>query len=165
MAVEALIQTRLEVNETVSGAGVSGTITVLQDALNFNSTLTSATSPPATKCTFLSKALSGGSATIDLTSLPDLNGNAGAVTFNGLKVQAIILSVPSTNTGPITISKGASNGYGLVSAGTTFSFPLAPGFRGVLFFDDEPPDVSGSAKTFDLSGTGTETLSIGMVAG
>jgi hypothetical protein len=165
MAVSIDLRMQMTVLETVSGAGLSGTVTIPQDALNFLTSLHALSSPAVTKDSFIAQALTAGAATIDLTSMPNALGTAAQVTFSGLKVQCMIIYAPATNTGTITMSRGASNGYGLNAAGDSFSIRCCPGFRAVMFFDDEPPDVGGSAKTIDLAGTGTETLYIGFGAG
>lgn len=78
--------------------------------------------------------------------------------------QAILLKNDAAN-GTITVSKGASNGYGLDAGGADFDIPVAPGAALVMYFDDELPDVSGSAKTLDLAGTGTQSLQVALAAG
>ena len=69
----------------------------------------------------------------------------------------------STNTGAITISDGVSNGYELL--GANFVVALKPKQRFLLYCDDSAPTVGSSAKTIDLAGTGTETISVVVVYG
>jgi hypothetical protein len=122
---------------------------------------TAASTPPVTKCAYFSKALSAGAASIDLTALTGTNG--AAVDFSGLKVQYFKFKNPSTNANAITVEAGASNGYLL--GGTGWTFELQPGAEIGGFANDASPDVSGSTKTIDLSGTGTQALEVSLVAG
>jgi hypothetical protein len=99
-------------------------------------------------------ALTAGAATIDLTAIPGVQGN---VTFSGIKVVYAIFQNPGSNT--ITVSEGASNGYPIGI------HVIHPGGYRVCYFKDGLGDVSGSDKTIDLAGTGTDTLNAIFVAG
>lgn len=112
--------------------------------------------PAVTKLAYFSKALSTGTGTIDLTSLTGTNG--ATVDLTGLKVCLMKFRNPSTNANTITVAKGASNGFGLTTSGTTFSIPIPPGGEVTIFCDEGTPDVGGGAKTLDLTGTGSQTL-------
>lgn len=117
--------------------------------------------PAATKMVADKLALTAGAATIDLTALTGPNG--AAVTFNGLKVLLGIFYLPSTNSGAsMTIAKGGSNGYELQS---THSIICTKGCWHFMEFGSRPGAVGGSAKTLDLSGTGTDQLWYALVAG
>jgi len=115
-----------------------------------------------TKVAAFSQALTGGAATIDLTAL---DGTVGTVDGTGLKLQVFKLKAPTTNTATLTATKGASNGYGLDSAGATWTVPLAPGQEFLFYGDDDPPDISSTKKNIDLSGTGTESVQVMIVVG
>jgi hypothetical protein len=116
----------------------------------------SSTQPALTKVAYFSKAMSAGAATIDLTALTGTNG--ASVTMSGLKICLLRFRNPSTNTGAITIAKGASNGFGTTTSGTTFTVTLPPDSEFGIFLNEGTPDVAGAAKTIDISGTGTEAL-------
>ncbi len=126
-------------------------------------TLNAGTTPAATKYVSMQKALSTGAASIDLTSLPDTAGNAGAVTFTGLKVLKAFLRNPSTNANSITVSFGASNPYNLF--GASFVVVLAPGQSIKLHGNNATPTVGSGAKQIDLAGTGSQALDVILVAG
>lgn len=144
--------------------GGSGNPSVLFNFLDASGTLTASTSVPATKTVSITKALSAGSATLDLTAIVD--DDLGTIDLSGLKVQLLTIKNPSSNANKITITKGASNGYGLDSAGTSWTVVLDPGQQvGPFILADAAPDVGGSTKTWDLSGTGSQSLKIQLVAG
>ena len=124
-------------------------------------TLTSSTTPPVTKVWSDNVALSGGAKTLDLEAL--VNANLPNINFVGLKVQVLMMSCPSANTGAITITSGASNGYDI--GGASMSYALDPGGTLVLFLIDTAPDVAGADSEIDFAGTTTETFDILMVAG
>lgn len=129
--------------------------------ISISATASSSVPEAVTKCAAFTKALSSGSATIDLTALTGTNG--ATVDFSTLKVQAAYFENPSTNANNITVTFGASNGYLL--AGTAWKVILAPGqaflFRGY----EATPDVGSSAKNIDLSGTAAQTLRCVLIAG
>ncbi len=157
---------QLTVVETLNGAYVSGSDnTVTFTGLNESGTLSGSTTPPVTKHAIFSKAMTAGAATIDLTALPGQTADE-TIDLSGLKVQALKFKNKSTNANKITIAKGASNGYGLNSAGDTWSITLDPNQSvGPFLLDDAAPDVGSGAKTIDISGTGTQELEIEIVAG
>jgi hypothetical protein len=81
----------------------------------------------------------------------------------GLRVQAIKLSNPAANANAITIAKGAAAGY--TGLGANFSLTLVPGAEAMLFNNDGGADIGAANKTLDLTGTGTQSLSVGVVLG
>jgi hypothetical protein len=151
----------IETLETGVPAAAAADKTVTHSGFDRTFTLNSATTPPATKCAYFSQALSTGAATIDLTALPGVNG--GTVNGTGLKVQAIRFENPAANANAITIGEGASNGYELL--GNAWTVPLQPGQIAQYYLKDLSPDISGSAKTMDLTGTGSQTLNVSLVLG
>jgi hypothetical protein len=153
------------ITETVEGVNVGSDATYNVTGLNETTTLTSSSTPPVTKYSSFRKTLSAGSGTIDLTSLPDYNGTAAAVTLTGLKPQLIIFRNLSTNANSIKVVAGASNGYD--GFGSDFAITLQPGdswrFRG----NDNSgvTDIASGKKTFDLTGTSSQVLEVQIVAG
>lgn len=164
MSITVSYNSQLTVVETLEGPYVSSSdSTVTTNGLNTTVERTASTTQPVTKYSAFLKALAAGAATIDLTSLPDAGGNAGAVTFNGLKLQFAKFINPSTNANAITIAKGASDGH--TGLGSSFSITLQPGSEFMWKGNDNSADVGSSDKTFDLSGTGTQALQVELVAG
>lgn len=130
----------------------------------FNQALSLPTSTiPATKAYVASKALSGGTASIDLTSLTDQSQSAAD--FTGLKVQAILAVNPSTNANAITITEGASSGHSISASSSSWKVVLQPGAWFLFYGADAGQDVGASDKTWDLSGTGSQALNIAIIAG
>jgi hypothetical protein len=85
------------------------------------------------------------------------------VDLNGLKPRAVLFENPATNANPITIAVGASNGY--TGFGADYSETLQPGQKVLKRLGSAGTAVSGTVKTLDISGTGTQALKYQMVAG
>lgn len=156
----------LTVEETLTGATVTDVPAaagkVTHSGWNKSDKLTASTTPPATVTASVAQALTAGAATLDLTALP---GTEATVSCSGLKVQKLRLQNPPTNANPITIAKGASNGW--TPAGSAFSITLMPG-QDILFGNNGVSvgtTVDGTHKTLDLTGTGTQVLNVQIVAG
>lgn len=143
-----------------TSANSAGGNTITHNGLNLEMSLPD-TNVPMTAVQIIKKALSGGTGTVDLTSLTGTLGEA--VTLNGLKVQAVIFKNPTANANSITIGEGASNGHELLGNGWTVTIPS--GAQLSLYIPEGAPDVGSSAKTWDLSGTGSQYLLIGIAAG
>lgn len=163
------LKLQLKVLTTLSGSFInSADNTVTEDGMTVDKTgdsaLLSSTTVPVTKSAMTAKAMSGGAATLDLTAMSN-DSDGATINFSGLKVQAIMLTNPSTNANKITATQGASNGYGLNAAGDSWTLVLDPGQSAILYLNDTAPDVGGSAKTIDISGTSAQVLNIGVVAG
>ncbi len=165
MSVNCTFKSMVDVSETLetnvpamaSGSSISHT------GYRTEKSLSSTSTPAVTKCAIFSKALSGGSATIDCTSLTGTNG--ATVDFSGLKIQVMKFKNPSANANTISVTKGASNGLGVTTSGTSFTIPIAPGAEWTYYGNESTPDVGSGAKTFDLSGTGSQALECTLVAG
>ena len=117
--------------------------------------------PPVTKCAFFEKALVAGAASIDLTSLVGTNG--AAVSGTGLRVQFLKFRNKATNANPMTLTKGAANGYD--GLGTAFSVALPPGGEALVRAVDGGSDIGSANKTLDLAGVGTEVAELAIVLG
>ena len=164
MSLSVSFASTLTVVQTDEGEYVSPadpTVTII--GLNEAATYTGSTAVPVTKHTAFQKALSSGTGTIDLTSLPDHNGVAGQVDGTGLKVQFARFRNLSTNANDITITFGASNPYNLL--GSAFVIVLAPGQMVSLKLDEAAPDIASGAKDIDISGTGAQILEVQLVMG
>ncbi len=137
-----------------------------KNSLTFNKlsgekSLTSATTPNVTAHANGSKALTAGSGSLDLTALTGING--AAVSLDGLKPRAILLENPAANANPITVAKGAANGY--TGLGSAFSQVLQPGQKVIIDLGTAGTAVSSTVKVLDLTGTGTQALNYQIIAG
>lgn len=166
MSLAVTYASQVSVTETIENVYVDGNnATVTVNGLNSSADLNASSTPPVTKESAGTLTLSSGSGTLDLTSLPDLNGVAAAVTLTGLKPQVVKLRNKSTNANAMTIAKGASNGY--TGFGSAFSVTLQPGDEVLWKGNDNSgvTDVGSGARTLDVSGTGAQVLEFHIVAG
>ena len=164
MSVNVAYQAKVAVTETLESnvpATPTGSRSVVHSAWDSTKTLKSDSTPPATKVAVFEKALSGGAATIDLTALTGTN--SATVVGSGLRVQVLRVKAPATNGNPITIAKGASNGYD--GLGASFSHALVPGGEATFFLNDAGGDIGGTNKNLDLAGTGSQVLQVEVVLG
>lgn len=152
---------QLTVTETLGGEFVGTDNTVTSDGMNESATLTASSTPPVTKYSFGRAIMTAGAGTIDLTSLPNADGVAAQVTFLGLKVNGWILHNPGLNN--IAVTEGTSNGYPL--QGASFLFTIRPGETFKVKGADVGTDVASGDRTIDISGTGSQYLEYGFVAG
>lgn len=127
----------------------------IQATINANGSITGVTVTSSQQ-----KALSAGAVTADLTSLLSVRG--ATVSFSGLKVKYALLRNPSTNANSITGTFGAANPA--VTFGTGWKLVLQPGDIYVVKLANSET-VSGTAKNWDLTGTGSQALDIMMGAG
>lgn len=153
--------TAVETLETNVPAAQSNLKSVTHSGYNTSASLTGATAVPVTKCAYFEQALSSGSATINLAALAGTNG--ATVDLTGLKVQAIKFKAKAANANPITLTEGASNGYEL--AGNGWTVVLKAGQEFVFYGNEQTPDVASGARTIDLSGTGSQSVEVSVVAG
>jgi hypothetical protein len=132
------------------------------DGANVSQLLSASSTPPVDRHGVGTVTLAAGVATLDLTSLTDVAGNA-TVSLSAKKPRAVIFRNQATNSNPITIAKGASNGY--TGFGSTFSLTLQPGQEVLIWLSTNGTAPDGTHKTLDISGTGTEKLDYQAVAG
>jgi cytoskeletal protein RodZ len=161
--VSAAYSSTINVTETFSIAN-SADNTILVTNISESGTLTASTTVPATKQTQYTLTMSGGTGSIDLTALPGLNVNE-TIDGTGLKVQLLKFKVPTSNANKVTVAKGGSNGYGLASDGTTWTWTGSPGQSQMFYLADLSPDVASGARIIDVTGTGTQTLEVAIVLG
>jgi hypothetical protein len=159
--LRVVVESKVSVTETFAAADPSNPDATFA-ALNETLTLTAATAVPVTKQATFDQAMSAGAATIDLAALPGKTADE-TVVGTGLKVQVLKLVNPDTNANPITVAKGASNGHTLLGASWTLT--LKPGQSALFYFDEAAPDVSSGDRTIDVSGTGSQALSVHVVLG
>jgi hypothetical protein len=160
MAVSFFYGFVAQVTETLaSNVDGSESPSLLHASFDDTATLNSSTTPPVTKSVVKVVALSGGAATIDLTTITGTNALAQDMT--GLKVQYFRVKNLGANT--MTFTVGASNGYNLAGAG--FSVALEQNQQFALFLNDASPDVAAGDRTIDVAGTTTQTFELTVVAG
>lgn len=158
MALSTQIQLKVTTTETLTGDDLIANSQLIHSGYDTDTTLTGSTTPDVTKAAYQTVALSGGAATVDLTSLL-LNGQA--VTLDGLQPRAFHFK--NTGAADMTIAKGASNGF--TGLGASFSVTLKTGQEVAFYLSTNATAVSSTVKTLDLSGTGTDTLQLSVVAG
>jgi len=152
--------TQLTVTEILAGnvVGLSDK-TVKHTTLNKSETKDADSTPAVTLVATFAQA---GSGTIDLNALTGTNG--ATVDGEGLKVQAIKMSNPSTNANVITATFGAAHPYNL--AGAAWSVALLPGQEFVFYGNDATPDIEdGVASNIDVTATGVQPLNCCIVMG
>jgi hypothetical protein len=91
------------------------------------------------------------------------NSEGDTISSTGKKVRVIFAIPTSTNTGAITMTEGASNGYEL--GGDGWKLALTNSQFGFIYLEDDAPTISSSLKNIDLSGTGSESIKIGIIFG
>jgi hypothetical protein len=164
MAVSVQFSHQMTVTETLSVSipdVVAQNAVVVHDQFNRTATLNASSTPAVSVSASFVATLSGGALTIDLTNMTGTNG--AVVNANGLVPRLIKFMNPATNANPITIAKGASNGY--TGLGATYSRTLQPGQETSDYLANNGTAVSGTVKTFDLTGTGSQVLNVQVVAG
>lgn len=164
MSVTADIALKVDVVEVITTgtpAALDSNSVITHNEYSTSVQLTATSSVPATKTAMFLATMSGGALTIDLTALTGTND--ATVTFDGLKVQSMHLSAPTTNGSSITVTAGATNGIDLL--GASWSVVLQPGQEIVWYGFNLAQDVSATVKNIDLAGTTTDALEVSLVAG
>lgn len=143
--------------ETVSNVDGVTSASVVHDAFNESGTLNASSTPPVTMVYEKTVALTAGAYTINLASLPGVNGAAQDGT--GLRVQMI--RVKNLGANAMTFSEGASNGIAL-ACGT---FVVPAGGITQIFLNDASPDVASGDRTIDVAGTLVQTFELTIYLG
>lgn len=162
MSVDSTIRLAIKDVETLAvntGSAVAARRVVTHDQFDETHALTSATTPPVTKCAHFVQALDGGGERVDLAALVGANG----ATVNGtdLKVQALHVKNLGANT--LTLTVDATNPYLLAGAG--WSIILAQNQEFMFYGNDATPDIASDAKEIVLTGTGAQTSEWSVVMG
>lgn len=123
--------------------------------------LDASSTPDITEGGLVQKAMVAGAATLDLTSLADVLGRT--FSLSTLKPRSIKVKALDANVGAITISKGATDGY--TGLGAAFSLTLPAGAEQTVYLGESGTAVSGTVKTLDLVGTGTDGIQLSISAG
>lgn len=164
MSLQVSAQSLIQVLETLEGnAPFASSKTVTHSALNKTLTLSGSTTPAVTKYASKQLALTDGAATLDLTALTGWGTNGANVDATNLKLQLLRVYNPAANTGVMNLAEGASNGY--EALGDAWSVDITPGAWAMVYLADDAPDVDGTHKTIDITGSGTEVLDIELVFG
>lgn len=166
MSIAVDFASNLRTVVTPGGAFVSDAdATVTINGLDENgTTYTASTSVPVTKVAAYEVTLSSGSATINLAALTGLTSEE-TVNGTGLKVQFFKFKNKSTNANLITVTRGASNGWGPDASGASFTLPMSPGQSWTLSAAEAGIDIASGARTIDVTGTGSQVLQIHVVMG
>lgn len=160
MSVSTTITSNITTVETLTDGDIGSTNnTVTHNQFDSSSVVNGTSTVPATKCAYFTGALAAGAKTIDLTALASTNG--AVISGSGLKVQAF--KVKNLGANAMTFTDGASNGYEL--AGDGWKLILASGQYAMIYGNDAAPDIDGTHKTIDVSGTGTQTFECSIVMG
>lgn len=163
-AIEQTFSIISTVVETLPAAnlpfGASGKTNVTHSGLNVSRKVdaNSAAGTNVTKVGQGTITMTAGAATVNLAACP---GTTAAVDFTGDKIRTILLRANPANANPITIVKGATNGY--TGAGAAFSLTLDPGKSAAI--ECNATLVAAGVRTLDLSGTGAQQLDIIVTSG
>jgi len=164
VAITGNLISAMNITEVFTPNADASAKTLILDSMNENITLTGSTSPASTKGSIFTVTLSGGAATLDLTAIPGLTPNE-TIDGTGLKVQFIKFTPTSSNANPITVSKGASNGYGMTAAGTTWSIPMDAGQSETKQLNASSITIDATHKNIDFAGTAAQTIKVAIVLG
>ena len=97
-----------------------------------------------------------GNVNVDLRAITDANGDA----LNGAELAALIIEVPVSASGAITLKRASSNGVPFLN-GTTDGLALNAGSRLILVFpEDGGPAMSASAKDINLANAGAANTDV-----
>lgn len=161
--VSVAYASNITITETFSVANAADN-TILVNTYNQTGTLTASSTVPATVQATFPLTMSGGTGSINLAALPGLDSSQ-TIDGTGLKAQLLLLLNPSSNANSITVAKGASNGYGWNTAGTSWTVSLSPGQWAMFGGNDVGPDVASGARLLDVTGTGSQVLDVSIVLG
>lgn len=160
MSVSIAMQSKVTTTETLTGPFISAADSTVQiTGMDESGTYDATTSVPITKVAAYEVTMSGGAATINLAALTGLTAEE-VVDGTGLKVQFIKFKSKTTNANVLTVTRGASNGWGPDAAGSAFTIPMSPGQSWLMSGADAGQDVASGDRTIDVSGTGSQVLQI-----
>lgn len=97
-----------------------------------------------------------GNVNVDLRAIADANGDA----LNGAELAALLIEVPVTSSGSVSVARSAANGAPILD-GTTDAIDLNPGGMLVLIYpEDGGPALSASAKDILVSNAGGSSVDV-----
>jgi hypothetical protein len=155
LSYQTMVQAQETLPDTNTPAAPANSKVVTNSNWNTNRTLNDSSTPPVSKTGNGEVTLVSGAATLDLTAVNGANG--AAVTGNTLKIRAIKFQADPASTGNFAIVTGASNGKQILGGNIAVRVAAAVG-EVVLYLGDADAAISGSSKTLDITGTGTEKL-------
>lgn len=123
--------------------------------------LNDTSTPPVTAMGVAQVNMTAGAATLDLTAIATTDGRT--VNLNALKVRTVKITALGTNANPVTVAKGAANGY--TGFGASFSETVRVGGETVKYDGGNGVAVDATHKTLDLTGTLAEGVLIEFTAG
>lgn len=123
--------------------------------------LVAGSTPPCYSRAGADLAMSGGTATLDLTAAIGLNG--ATVSGATKRVQFAKFAAPAANNLAVTIAQGASNGYD--GFGADFSITLEPGAEVLYMLNTAGAVIGGANKILDITGTTTDAISYEIIFG
>jgi hypothetical protein len=129
-------------------------ITVAANPPYINQTWNAALSPNGTAGWCAQVVMTSGAATIDLTSLTQL-GLSTPIDATGLKSLFFVFQAPTSNTNPVSVAPGGSNGYASVGE----VGPLSPGDIDAKTTGSATA-ISSTSKTISVTGTGSNAINI-----
>lgn len=146
--LSATLVSNFSLVETISTSVpfVSTADQTMTHAINNSEAIDGSTTPSVAKVAFV-QVTQGAGNEIDLTAMTGTNG--ATVTFNTLKIVAMKVRNPATNTNTITIAKGAANGY--TGFGSAFSVTVPVGGHYTFYNKSGGVAVDGTHKTFDIT--------------
>lgn len=156
----AMTLTTIETLESNVPAAPTGTRTITHSAFNKTGSFTSTSTVPVTKCVYNDFAMTAGAVTINLASITGTNGLAQVGT--GLKPQMVLFENVEGNS-PIAITEGASNGH--ATLGASFLITLKAKQWTMCYLADAADDIGSSDRTWDVTGTGTESIRVAVIMG
>lgn len=163
-AVKITWEIKSTVVETLSATAApfaaTGAAKVTHSALNVSKVLdaNSAAGTNVTKVVHGTITLTAGAATLNLASV---HGTEGTEDLTGLKIRTVQFMAKAANANPITIAKGAANGY--TGLGAAFSLTLDPAKS--VGLEANATAVAAGVRTLDVSGTGTQAVDFIITAG
>ncbi len=166
-AVSASFQLKCNVTETL-GLGLDHPTDpniLHQVGTTADATISGSSTVPATKAYTDTIALVGGTAMIDLQSLP--GPLSTTLNFTGLKIQLVKFVNPAGNTNPINIKAGAASAYNILG-NVDGEVTLEPGCSFLGYFADTLPDVAAAVSEIDVddnAAAGTDSFQVQLVAG
>lgn len=162
MSVTANYVSTLTVTEVIGNIPLANPSesSIVHDQLNRTVSMSATTTVVATTVVAETFALTAGAATIDLTNLVGSNNNV--VNATGLKLKAI-KAYNAVGNSVITMKAGATNPY--LAFGASWSITLDADQEIMAYLANAAPAVSGTTKSIDLAGTGTQALKIMFIFG
>lgn len=144
----------------------TGDPTITHSISGGRSLLTGDTTPAVTEVWSDDIPLVAGVHTIDLRALTDRKGPGGVAVdkdFDGLKIILVKIVAADDNAAHLVFKKGATNGYNLFGGTTWFAIPKGGSY--LAYLKAGLAAVSATVKTIDVTGTGTDSFKIILVAG